>query len=174
MVNKDEFDTLFKEYYYPLKLYARRFVLDNDVSDDIVQDVFYTIWKMKESITLQKPVGPYFFSAIYHKCLNYLKHKNVVQKYNEKTRYSGPDVAECYSNFVVADEDSLISSEFITTLKKHISELPEQCQRIFLLSRKFGLKNREIADFLQISVKVVEKQIAKALQVLYDKLKEKG
>jgi RNA polymerase sigma-70 factor (family 1) len=168
MLDKEEFDTIFKEHYSALRLYACRFVLDPDVSADIVQDVFYNIWKIKNDFVPKGSMKSYLFSAVYYKCLNYIKHRKVQEKHTNNLLDIQREFESIYMEQITAYEESLLSSELISDVKKAISELPEQCHRIFLLSRKFGLKNREIAEFLQISIKVVERQISKALKRIQD------
>ena len=56
-------------------------------------------------------------------------------------------------------------------MENTIEELPDQCKSI-KLSRINGLKNQEIADKLDISVRTVETQIYRALKILKSRLKD--
>ena len=60
-------------------------------------------------------------------------------------------------------EHSLLLKELEEEIATYVETLPPQCRRIFLLSRTYGMKNKEIADQLGISIKAVEKQITKAI-----------
>ena len=69
-------ETLFKRFYKPLRAYAFRFVNDKDLSEDIVQDVFYELWKRRESIRFEdESVKSYLFKAVYTHALNALDKK---------------------------------------------------------------------------------------------------
>jgi RNA polymerase sigma-70 factor (ECF subfamily) len=70
-------------------------------------------------------------------------------------------------------EQSLLLKELETEIAGFVETLPPQCKKIFILSRTHELKNREIAEQLQISIKTVEKQITKALSGLRKHLQEK-
>ena len=70
-------------------------------------------------------------------------------------------------------EQSLLLKELEKEIMSYINTLPPQCHKIFMLSRSYGLKNREIAEQLDISIKAVEKQISKALSGLKEHLIQK-
>jgi RNA polymerase sigma-70 factor (ECF subfamily) len=170
MLEKQDFNKIFREYYYALKLYARRFVLDPDLSEDIVQEVFCNLWKIRDDFVPGDTMRSYLFSAVYYRCLNHIKHGKIKQKHNETVTYARQEFERFYREEISAYESSLLASDFTSNLKKITEELPDQCRRIFLLSRKFGLKNREVAEFLQISIKVVERQLSKALRIIRGKI----
>ncbi|MCM4163451.1 MULTISPECIES: sigma factor-like helix-turn-helix DNA-binding protein [unclassified Arenibacter] len=54
-----------------------------------------------------------------------------------------------------------------------MNDLPPKCRQIFILSKKEGLDNIEIAEYLEVSRKTVENQITKAFAILRKKLGEK-
>ena len=152
-------ETLFKRFYKPLRAYAFRFVNDKDLSEDIVQDVFYELWKRRESIRFEdESVKSYLFKAVYTHALNALDKKQ-------------QDVLDQYvSSYMQNSEQSLLLKELEEEIMSYINTLPPQCHKIFMLSRSYGLKNREIAEQLNISIKAVEKQISKALSGLKEYL----
>ena len=115
----------------------------------------------------------YLFTATYHQCLNHIKHEKIRNHYKEQEIKGSELFYSFYFNEVTSREFSVLKEDLSEDLKKAINTLPDQCRRIFLLSRKYGLKNREIAEFLDISQKVVEKQISKALLSLRDQLRER-
>ena len=146
-------ETLFKRFYKPLRAYAFRFVNDKDLSEDIVQDVFYELWKRRESIRFEdESVKSYLFKAVY-------------------THERETDILDQYvSSYMQNSEQSLLLKELEEEIMSYINTLPPQCHKIFMLSRSYGLKNREIAEQLNISIKAVEKQISKALSGLKEYL----
>lgn len=170
MLSREEFDRIFKAHFLALKLYAMRFVIREDVALDIVQDVFYRLWKQKDEFTIKGSFRTYLYSAVYNQCMNHIKHLKVKTKHREHILNANERFEQFYVEKMVDYPETRISEESALQLKKVVEELPEQCKRIFLLSRKFGLKNREIAEFLGISLKVVEKQVSKALVVLRERI----
>lgn len=162
-------ETLFKRFYKPLRAYAFRFVNDKDLSEDIVQDVFYELWKRRESIRFEdESVKSYLFKAVYTHALNALdkKQQDVYPLKPERDGYIGSVRFLLYAN----SEQSLLLKELEEEIMSYINTLPPQCHKIFMLSRSYGLKNREIAEQLNISIKAVEKQISKALSGLKEYL----
>ena len=75
---------------------------------------------------------------------------------------------------LVYQEDSLLLKDLDREIKTYVESLPEQCHRIFIMSRSLNLKNKDIALQLGISIKTVEKQITKALSGLRSHLKKNG
>ena len=81
------------------------------------------------------------------------------------------DILDQYvSSYMQNSEQSLLLKELEEEIMSYINTLPPQCHKIFMLSRSYGLKNREIAEQLNISIKAVEKQISKALSGLKEYL----
>ena len=167
-------EALFKRFYKPLRAYAFRFVNDKDLAEDIVQDVFYELWRRRESIRFEdEAVKSYLFRAVYTHALNALNKKQQGVYPLEPERE--PDILEQYvSSYMQNSEQSLLLKELEEEIMSYINTLPPQCHKIFMLSRSYGLKNREIAEQQGISVKAVEKQISKALYGLKQHLFQKG
>lgn len=167
-------EQLFKRYYKVLRAYAYRFLNDQYASEDIVQDVFFELWNKRDDILFEGAVKAYLFKSTYHKCLNYLKSKAYITQ-DSLERTNENKILEDYLQSQQFDqESSLLMNELQEEIDKVISTLPEQCKKVFLLSREKSLKNKEIADKLNISVKAVEKHISKALKELRIQLKGKN
>lgn len=163
-------EVLFKRFYKPLRAYAFRFVNDKDLSEDIVQDVFYELWKRRESVRFEDvAIKSYLFRAVYTHTLNVLHDKS--QNTCSLATARDVDIVDQYvTSYMQNSEQSLLLKELEEEIMSYINTLPPQCRKIFMLSRSYGLKNREIAEQLNISVKAVEKQISKALSGLKEDL----
>jgi RNA polymerase sigma-70 factor (ECF subfamily) len=173
MLDKDDFEALFTSHYHCLWLYARRFILNSDVAEDIVQEVFYNLWKIRHDFETKGSLKAYLFSATYNKCLNYIKHNKIVTKHKEEILNHNDRIEDYFYTAITEHEYSIPGEDLSSIIKEALYDLPDQCRRIFLLSRKYGFKNREVAEFLNISQKVVEKQISKALSYLRKKISKK-
>lgn len=163
-------EVLFRRFYKPLRAYAFRFVNDKECAEDIVQDVFFELWQRRESIRFEDvAMKSYLFRAVYTHALNVLNKQShqicTLEPANES------DILDQYvTSYMQNSEQSLLLKELEDEIMSYIHTLPPQCHKIFLLSRRYGLKNREVADQLGISVKAVEKQISKALGGLKEHL----
>lgn len=166
-------EALFKRFYKPLRAYAFRFVDNKDLAEDIVQDVFFELWQRRESIRFgDEGVKSYLFKAVYTHSLNALNKKTQNVCPLEPARE--PDILDQYVlSYMQNSEQSLLLKELESEILSYIKSLPPQCHKIFMLSRSYGLKNREIAGQLGVSIKAVEKQISKALYGLREHLARK-
>ena len=167
-------EALFKRFYKPLRAYAFRFVNDKDLSEDIVQDVFFELWQRRESIRFEDAaVKSYLFRAVYTHALNALNKKQQDVCTLEPAREA--DILDQYvTSYMQNSEQSLLLKELEEEIMSYINTLPPECRKVFMLRRSYGLKNREIAEQLDISIKAVEKQISKALYGLKEHLVQKG
>jgi RNA polymerase sigma-70 factor, ECF subfamily len=161
-----DFELLFFKFHGRLVLFSQKFTGNLLASQDIVQDAFIALWEKRDSLeTLESPKA-YLFQAVRNRSLNYIRDKNIHNAVEqelslkfeaaEKNLYSNPN-----DPFV-----SLLELEVQEKIDKAISSLPEKCRQVYKLSRYNGLKNGEIAEMFGISMKMVEKQISKALRIL--------
>lgn len=170
LTNKDVFDSVFREHYLMLKNYAWQYVFEESIAEDIVQDVFIHLWERRQSLKFKVSIKSYLYTSVYNRCLNHIKHEKVSLKF-KKVESEEDKIKQAFYDNLPSSKEKYTDSDFIQKVKKKINELPEQQQRVFILSRKFNLKNKQIADFLNISVKAVEKNMSKALQFLRNQLK---
>ena len=165
-------ETLFRKYYKILRAYAYRLSGDKDIAEDIVQDVYYELWKKRNELVMENTIKYYLFRSIYTKTLNYLNSKTYTDQEPFEQSTEGR-IQQIYIQSHMFDQESeLIYKELREEIDTVINSLPEQCKKVFILSRKYELKNREIAEQLDISVKAVEKHISKALSILRLSLKD--
>jgi len=164
------FEFIFKKYYQRLCFYARKFVDDDTIAKDIVQDVFMNLWDSNEIIQMEIVLRAYLFKSVFNRCLNHLGHKKMADRHHEKINRELRQLEIDYYNSSDNQEHSLFELEL--KIDTAIESLPPQCRNVFEMSRFRGLKNREIAEELDISIKVVEKHISKALVTLRENLIE--
>jgi RNA polymerase sigma-70 factor (family 1) len=159
------FEDVFRSFYPALCRYAESIVKDDAQAEDIVQQVFVTIWEKRMSISFQLSAKAYLYRAVHNRCLNYLEQGKVRQLYrNESVGKEEPLSA--------AADAGGERRELQERISRAIEKLPEQCRLIFRLSRFDEMKYAEIAAHLNISVKTVENQMGKALRILREELKE--
>ena len=160
------FDRLFLKYYQSLFLYANKFVSDHDEAHNLVQDVFTRIYEKRIYERDQDYLKHYLFNAVRNACFNHYKHQKVISKHYSKAQMEMREME--INHFSI--ERSIIEKEIFQKIHEAIGELPEQQKEVILLSRFEGLKNKEIADRLQIPVRTVETRIYRALAALKQKL----
>lgn len=164
-LDEAEFEHLFKTHFSGLCFFAQRYIKDIDTSKEIVHDAFINLWEKRDSIDITKSVKSYLATSIHNRCLNYLRNN---KKFDKEILSFEKLMPEAEPNGM----DNLVADELENKIKKSIAELPEKCREIFIMNRFENLKYQEIADKLELSIKTVEAQISKALQVLRAKLVE--
>ncbi len=154
------FEMIFRRYYKALVRYANTIVKDMDEAEDIVQQVFINLWEKAGVMEVQVSLRSVLYRSVHNAALNRLK-KQVV--------HSG------YVKEMMGQEMAVAEITYHKELQQQISEaldqLPEQCARIFKMSRFDNLKYKEIAEALNLSVKTVENQMGKALKIMREELK---
>jgi RNA polymerase sigma-70 factor, ECF subfamily len=159
------FEHLFKMHFRGLHAYAFTILKEEAMAEEIVQNVFCKIWEKKQLPEIETSPKAYLYKAVYHDCLNYLKHKKVKSAHAMHVVRQSNDREENAS-------DKVMAGELKERIHTALNELPEQCRTIFQMSRFEGLKYQEIADEMGLSVKTVENQMGKALKLMRIKLVE--
>ena len=160
-----EFEMLFKRYYEPLCRYAGTFVRDMDVAEEIVEEFFYSYWKNRQNHTIQLSLNAYLYKSIKNSSLRYLQQQAIRQRYASEAKQSFDE-----SEYHTAQED-IEAEELNLLIDKTLQQLPPRCAQVFSLSRFEGKKYQESAELLSISVKTVEADMGKALQLFRDNFK---
>ena len=150
-----DIDKIFKCYYRPLCLYALHYVHNTDISEDIVQDSFFSLWERINSVEIEN-VKAYLYKTVRNRSLDYLKENSIYE-----TNLSPFDLEDILTD-EEAEERSLAEARMWTI----IDTLSERCREVFLLNKRDGMKYKEIADRLHISVNTVDNHISKALRLI--------
>lgn len=161
------FRELFNDHYAKLCHYAMRIVGVHELAEEVVSDVFVKLWKNKNHIEVHTSFEAYIYRSVRNQALDYLKLKSYRNR--EKESLEALQWSIVYTDQSTPLEE-MVFDEFYSSIENCINRLPRQCQIIFRLSREEGLRYREIADKLNISIKTVETQMGRALKVLRDKI----
>ena len=157
------FKALFTEHYKGMYSYACIILKDEVEAEEIIQNVFVRLWEKQTAIQIETSLKAYLYRMVYNDCMNHIKHKAVVIKFQKEKTY-------VMKNETGNAEEKVASTQLNEQLSNALRELPEQCRTVFQLSRFEDLKYREIAVQLGISEKTVENQMGKALRLLRMKL----
>jgi len=159
------FEGVYKAHYKELVLFAIRFVEEQQDAEEIVQNLFYDLWTKREKLNITTSLRAYLFGSVRNLSLNFIKHKKVEFKYKEHNFHL---LNEDSSN----ENDTITQQELANKIDEAVEKLPQERQKVFKMSRYDGLKYKEIAETLNISIKTVENQMGKALKFLRDELIE--
>jgi RNA polymerase sigma-70 factor, ECF subfamily len=168
----DAYHDLFYQYHGRLVLFAHKFTGDLQTSQDIVQDAFLKLWEKSPSLDSFEIPRAYLFQSVKNSCLNHIRHIRIMHSAEGKLV---SQIMEAEKNLFLSPDDplqSLLERDIQNKIDEIVQAMPEKCREVFLLSRYSMLKNKEIADKMGISVKMVEKQISKSLLILRRNLPE--
>ncbi|HET6558435.1 MAG TPA: RNA polymerase sigma-70 factor [Prolixibacteraceae bacterium] len=163
------YEFIFKAYFPRLMAFTKKIIRDKNIAEDIIQDVFLKVWVKRKEIE-EESFQSYIFTLVRNACLNHLKHQQIVNNYQTKIEDTSREEVLYYADFFSDPFHQTVYSEIQHEIDKAIQELPEQTSRVFRLSRFEGMKNSEIAEMLNVSIRTVEKHNTKALQKLKDHL----
>ena len=172
LVQEKGFKQIFECFYPRLWHFVKEYIKDEDDAKDILQNVFMTLWEKRNSLKADTNLNAYLYALAKSQCLNHLKHLKVVNEYAKATQVEMQEAfVNCYAiNSFDPEQTDIESME--RTVEKAIQELPEQCRKVFELHRYDGLKYKDIAKKLDLSVKTVEAHISNALRLLRIALKK--
>lgn len=164
--NGDEkaYKFLLNKFHRKLNAYALTLVNDHSMAQDIVQNVFLKTWKNRNKLNPEFSIQSFLYKSVYNEFINTYQQNKAMMLLQQKYVDSLQQVVE------TTDESSI--ERMLAIINKEIQNLPPKCQKVFILSKKEGLTNIEIAEHLEISIKTVEAQISKAFKILKEKLKD--
>ncbi len=151
---------------YNRRLFGYALTLTNDrvLAQDILQNVFLRTWEKRKKLHIATSLQNFLFKSVYNEFINqYKKNRSTMvleQKYFEAL------------DKVVQSHSETSWEKIMGRVTQEIENLPPKCREILLLSRKEGLTNLEISEYLKVSIKTVEAHLTKAFGVLRKRLGE--
>ena len=133
-------------------------------ASDIVQNVFLKLWKRRESLNNTTKLNSLLYKSVYNEFIDQYRQTKKVILLEKKH-------IDLLSKVVDEEPDSNFD-KLVKTINSEIDNLPPKCKEVVILSKKEGLTNIEIAEFLKISIKSVESHITKAYKIIKDRIKK--
>lgn len=159
------FETIYQRMAEKLLHYVDSRVHNREQSEEIVQEIFVSLWVRRQDIDIHSSIDAYLYAAAKYQLLNYIRSESVRQKY-----------AEHFSLFATTQskntEEFINLSDLKATIEEHVARLPPKCQQVFRLSRFTGRSIQDIADEMSISTRTVENYITQALKHLRQALSQ--
>ncbi len=153
------FEETFQTYFKVLTVFAKKFVNDLDIAEDLVQEVLLKLYENRSAIQFHTSLKAFLYQSVRNKSIDYLR--------STKTKSEHHDQIKLLNQAESADwSDTMEQTELEERIANAIATLPEQCQLVFRMSRFDGKRNQEIADELKISKRTVETQVSNALKRL--------
>jgi RNA polymerase sigma-70 factor (ECF subfamily) len=149
---------LFLLFYPSLVPFAVSIIKSKELAEEIVSDVFVKIWQKRQQLDKVDNLKFYLFTAVKNRCINELNDSK------NKSAININDSSIEFRSLYHDPEQKMISAEMMNKIRLAVNGLPPRCQLIFKLVKEEGLKYKEVAELLQISVKTVENQMSLAFK----------
>jgi RNA polymerase sigma-70 factor (ECF subfamily) len=171
--NPDAFKEVFRLLYPRLKGYCKLFISDNNQVEDIIQETFISLWDKRSSIKTEKSLESFVFIMLRNRCLNFLKKQKLEQGNIQIEQLEINEIQYLYQLDFTNKEEKSLEEMLIESFREAVEELPEKMKVVFTKCKIEGQKQKAVAEELGISLKMVEKHIAKAKKQIRDQLLKK-
>tara|TARA_R110002049_G_scaffold46286_5_gene134727 strand:- start:226 stop:819 length:594 start_codon:yes stop_codon:yes gene_type:complete len=159
--NEDAFSFLVKTFNHQLCVYASSLVNNQSLAEDIVQNVYIKTWEKRKLLSENFSIKSFLYKSVYNEYIDqYRKNRSVTLL--EKKYIEALDT--------IVEEDYSVLEKLYLLVQKEIQNLPPKCKNTFLLSKREGLSNAEISEYLNVSTKTVEAHITKAFCLIRERV----
>lgn len=161
------FRELYHRYNKRLHYFAFALVKTREAAEEVVEDVFIRLWNQRTDITQVNNLRIYLYTATKNTALNYLSRKA-----KEKIVEPFDDIDISLHETGISPEQIMITAETYQKIRQAVEALPPRCKMIFKLIREDGLRYKEVAEILNISVNTIDAQMAIAVQRITDAVRK--
>jgi RNA polymerase sigma-70 factor (family 1) len=154
--DESSFTEIYSRYWDKLYFIAYKLLRDTSTAEEIVQEVFLTLWKKRESLSI-KSINPYLAAMT-----RYAVYRQAAQMKNSKRQENILGILNVEA-FLEIDIDHKILLEIITDMS---NRLPEKCRLVFQYNKLQDLALADVAEKLNISQKTAEGHLTKALRII--------
>lgn len=162
----EQFQLLYGRYYKVLMLYALKTTDDRETAEDLVQNVFLSLWENRETFHDEASVRSYLYLTVRRRIIDQSRHAKVEGKYKSFVLNEADHLQ------VAEDDEEVFTQEVYRRLFDAINELPPRQRELFLLYMQ-GKKNAEIAQAMHITEETIRVQKKRALKTLRQKMGDK-
>ena len=159
---RKKFKEVYEEYFTALKYFAMRYVKDEEVACDLLQDVFVKLWEKGDRFENEMQLKTYLYRVVRNHCLTYIRDAQRKEK-----RMEGFEVEETEESFV----HQMIEAEIYALINDIFEELPDACRNVYMKSLE-GKSHKEIAEELHIAITTIKKHKTNANNYLRGRLKD--
>jgi RNA polymerase sigma-70 factor (family 1) len=157
---------LYKLFSKRLHHFARVITRSAETAEEVVEDVFVKLWSNRASINEIENLTVYLYVSVKNRSLNAISKKAA-----ELIRAPFDDLDIEAAQVATDPYNLLVTAEMMKRMQEAVDNLPPRCKMIFKLVREDGLKHREVAEILNISLNTVDVQMAIAIKKICTELK---
>jgi len=162
----NSFNEIYTAFYRKSYLYVKSYVHDDMVAEDIVSDSLIRLWEQLKTETIE-PIGPYLFSILKNRALDYLKHQTIKRDvHSAMAKALERELEIRTASLESSDPNEIFSNEIQHIIEETLQSLPKKTREIFILSRFGNKPHKKIAELYNISVKGVDYHIMQSVREL--------
>lgn len=157
--NPAAYEELFKQAFPRMLGYCGLFIHDQSQANDLVLECFITLWEKHTSINVAQSVESLLFVMLRNRCLNYLRDQKIHLSEKNINLMEDNELQYLFQLDFMGKEETSLEEQLIMAIRKSVDKLPEKRKIVFVKAKIEGMKNKDVADELDISVKAVEKHL---------------
>ena len=171
-LNSSNFKKFYIAYYDRCFLFAKSYVHNDLVAEDIASESLIKLWELSEVEEIENPLKLLYVISK-NKALDYLKHEKIKQEaLISISEHTQRELEIRISTLEASNPDKIFSNDIQNIVHTTVSNLPEQTRKIFEMSRFKNMQKKDIANYFSITIKGVDYHISKALSSLRENLKD--
>lgn len=159
------FTVLYDRYWRRLFTVAYNYTRSHETAQEVVQEVFLSIWLKRSTLLLTGKVEAYLMRAVKYRIYDQFDKQRSIDQYAD---YAAQHLAQAEET----TEQQIVFQETTSLIEQELNGLPETTRRIFVLSRFEGLPVAQVAELVKLSPKAVEYHLTKALRLLRTRLSQ--
>ena len=157
--NESAFKQIYDRYWLGIYKTVKRYTKSQEVAEDIVQEIFTTLWNNRTHFTEVINIEYYLITMA----------KNLTYKTLRKMAFE-KEVRNHWSEEGLRTEnvesDAVLDQQYAQLIQHAVGLLPSQQKQIFQMAKVEGLSHKDIATQLKISHLTVKTHMAKALRTI--------
>lgn len=159
----DAFKYIFDQYWHILIRHSRRYLIDDEQAQDVVQEVLTSLWENRGNLELSLNLSSYLYRATRNKIIDKIRQSKMYDYHLQNLRSTT-------ANFIDATDHLARERKLALLIEEEIQYLPNAVQQIFRLRREEHMSTKEVSQFLGISESTVKNQMNKAIKLLKTQL----
>lgn len=164
--NEKAFRKIMDYWYSRLFNFANGYLNNDENTKEVLQDVFLRLWDHREKLADNTILNAYLFTLTRNRCIDLIRREKLMLQFRTDKQEEYKRLSENFDALSDSILDHIFVKEVQLEVNRIVSGLPEQCRKVFILSRGNGLKNKEISETLCLSEKTVESHLTKALKTI--------
>jgi RNA polymerase sigma-70 factor (family 1) len=167
------FKMIMDQWYSRLFNFASGYLNNDENTKEVLQDVFLQLWDHRSKLIDNTILNAYLFTLTRNRCIDLIRKERLIMQFRTDKQEEYRRLTENFDALSDPILENIFAMEIQDEINRAVKGLPEQCRKVFTMSRLNGLNNKKISESLELSEKTVESHLTKALKVIKLALEQK-